>query len=61
MRRTYATHALQRGADVTTARDNLRHSSVATTSVYLHTFKRSEPALTPGVVSLIFEPCWLNF
>ena len=37
MRHTHASHALQRGAEVTTVRDNLRHSSVATTSVYLHT------------------------
>jgi len=32
-----ATHALARGAELTTVRDNLRHSSVATTSIYLHT------------------------
>jgi len=37
MRHTHATHALQRGAEVTTVRDNLRHASVATTSLYLHT------------------------
>ena len=36
MRHTHATHALQRGADLTTVRDNLRHASVATTSLYLH-------------------------
>jgi site-specific recombinase XerD len=37
MRHTHATHALARGVDLTTVRDNLRHASVATTSVYLHT------------------------
>jgi integrase len=37
MRHTHASLALQRGAEVTTVRDNLRHSSVATTSIYLHT------------------------
>jgi site-specific recombinase XerD len=37
MRHTHATHALGRGVDLTTVRDNLRHASVATTSVYLHT------------------------
>jgi len=37
MRHTHATHALARGAELTTVRDNLRHSSVATTSIYLHT------------------------
>lgn len=37
MRHTHATHALDRGADLTTVRDNLRHASLSTTSIYLHT------------------------
>ena len=37
MRHTHATHALARGAELTTVRDNLRHASIATTSLYLHT------------------------
>jgi site-specific recombinase XerD len=36
MRHTHATHALARGADLTTVRDNLRHASLSTTSIYLH-------------------------
>ena len=36
MRHSHATHALENGADLTTVRDNLRHASIATTSVYLH-------------------------
>jgi site-specific recombinase XerD len=36
MRHTHATHALTRGAELTTVRDNLRHASLSTTSVYLH-------------------------
>jgi site-specific recombinase XerD len=36
MRHTHATHALQAGAELTTVRDNLRHASLATTSMYLH-------------------------
>jgi site-specific recombinase XerD len=36
MRHTHATHALQRGAELTTERDNLRHVSLSTTSMYLH-------------------------
>jgi len=36
MRHTHATHALERGADLTTVRDNLRHASISTTSTYLH-------------------------
>jgi len=36
MRHTHASHALARGAELTTVRDNLRHASVSTTSIYLH-------------------------
>lgn len=36
MRHTHATHALDGGAELKTVRDNLRHASIATTSVYLH-------------------------
>lgn len=36
MRHTHATHALAHGAELTTVRDNLRHASIATTSIYLH-------------------------
>jgi integrase len=35
MRPTHASHALARGAELTTVRDNLRHASIATTSIYL--------------------------
>jgi site-specific recombinase XerD len=37
MRHTHATDALANGAELTTVRDNLRHASVSTTSIYLHT------------------------
>jgi site-specific recombinase XerD len=36
LRHTHATHALSRGVELTSVRDNLRHASVATTSAYLH-------------------------
>ena len=36
MRHSHATRALENGADLTAVRDNLRHASIATTSVYLH-------------------------
>jgi site-specific recombinase XerD len=36
MRHTHATYALANGAELTTVRDNLRHASVSTTSIYLH-------------------------
>jgi site-specific recombinase XerD len=35
-RHTHATHLLEGGAELTAVRDNLRHSSLATTSMYLH-------------------------
>ncbi len=45
MRHTHATHALARGAELTTVRDNLRHASLSTTSIYLHgdDVKRARP------------------
>jgi site-specific recombinase XerD len=36
MRHTHASHALARGAELIMVRDNLRHSSISTTSIYLH-------------------------
>jgi hypothetical protein len=36
MRHTRAAHALQAGGELTTVLDNLRHASLATTSMYLH-------------------------
>jgi site-specific recombinase XerD len=36
MRHSHASHALGHGAELVTVRDNLRHASISTTSVYLH-------------------------
>ena len=36
MQHTHATHVLGRGAELTTVRDDLRHASVSTTFLYLH-------------------------
>ncbi|MDQ5961003.1 MAG: hypothetical protein QG592_2086 [Pseudomonadota bacterium] len=36
MRHSHATHALASGAELVTVRDNLRHASISTTSIYLH-------------------------
>jgi site-specific recombinase XerD len=36
MRHTHATHALAMGAEFIALRDNLRHSTISTTSDYLH-------------------------
>jgi site-specific recombinase XerD len=35
LRHTHPTHALANGATLTTVRDNLRHASITTTSIYL--------------------------
>ncbi|MDB5768007.1 MAG: integrase [Collimonas fungivorans] len=37
MHHTHVTHALERGAELTAVRDNLRHASMSTTPIYLHT------------------------
>ena len=37
MRHTHATHAIARGVELSAVRDNLRHASISTTSIYLHT------------------------
>ena len=50
MRHTHATHALQGGAELTTVRDNLRHSSLATTSMYLH----SDDVKRAGQMAAVF-------
>ncbi|WP_316676388.1 phage integrase family protein [Ralstonia chuxiongensis] len=36
MRHTHATHALASGTELAIVRDNLRHASIGTTSIYLH-------------------------
>ncbi|WP_430233541.1 phage integrase family protein [Paraburkholderia tropica] len=36
MRHTHATHALAKGVELSAVRDNLRHASISTTSIYLH-------------------------
>jgi integrase len=48
-RHTHATHALARGAELTTVRDNLRHASISTTSIYLHGDDETGPADRRGV------------
>lgn len=36
MRHTHATHAIAKGVELSAVRDNLRHASISTTSIYLH-------------------------
>jgi site-specific recombinase XerD len=44
MRHAHATHALAHGVELTIVRDDLRHASISTTSIYLHgdDFKRTQ-------------------
>lgn len=58
MRHTHATHALALGAELIAVRDNLRHASVATTSIYLHTdeVKRARQMGGPPVSSPVQRP-----
>jgi site-specific recombinase XerD len=52
MRHTHATHALANGVELTTVRDNLRHTSVSTTSIYLHTDQRKRAKQVAGAFGL---------
>jgi site-specific recombinase XerD len=45
-RRAHATNALAQGATLTTVRDNLRHASITTTSIYV-----DDDEVRPGHVS----------
>ncbi|MBB5409187.1 site-specific recombinase XerD [Paraburkholderia sp. HC6.4b] len=36
MGHSHATHALARGVELSAVRDNLRHASISTASIYLH-------------------------
>lgn len=51
MRHTHARHALARGAELLTVRDNLRHASIATTSIYL----QAEDARRSSQMAQAFE------
>jgi site-specific recombinase XerD len=57
MRHTHATHALLRGVELATVRDNLRHAALATTSIYLHT----DEARRARGLSKAFAKPWLRY
>lgn len=52
LRHTHASHALQRGAPINAVRENLGHSNLQTTSIYLHT----EEDLRHLAITEIFAP-----
>jgi site-specific recombinase XerD len=56
LRHTYATHLLEMGLDIVSVKDQLGHSNIATTMMYLHIAKINPKAgfgpiekLFPGV------------
>jgi site-specific recombinase XerD len=51
MRHTHATHVLDRGGDLTAVRDNLRHASISTTSLYLHTDEKKRARVLESAFS----------
>jgi len=51
MRHTHARHALARGAELLSVGDNLRHASIATTSIYL----QAEDVKRSGQMAKAFE------
>jgi hypothetical protein len=48
MRHTHATHALAHGAELTIVRDNLRHASISTASIYHRAMTRGGRSRSPG-------------
>lgn len=45
LRHSHASHSLDRGASITTVRDTLGHSNIATTNKYLHSKRKDSSAL----------------